>query len=106
MKRKSFLFLILGVIFTIVSIVLAACGGSATMPPFATLIPTQTQVPPPTTTPEPDENTSAEETASASAPGDAAHAVDIIGDWVNAGAPETEEFSYTGSDGNSYPGTF
>ncbi|HQV63643.1 MAG TPA: hypothetical protein PKV19_06540, partial [Anaerolineales bacterium] len=75
------------------------------MPPFATPIPTQTQIPP-TTTPEPDENTSAEASASASTPGDAAHAVDIIGDWVNAGAPETEEFSYTGSDGSSYPGTF
>ncbi len=103
MKRKSFLFMILGAMFTIGSIVLAACGGSATMPPFATLAPTQTQVPP-TTTPEPEENKPAE--ASASTPGDAAHAVDLIGDWVNAGSPETEEFSYTGNDGNSYKGTF
>jgi hypothetical protein len=32
--------------------------------------------------------------------------VDIIGDWVNAGAPETGEFNYTGIDGNSYTATF
>jgi hypothetical protein len=38
--------------------------------------------------------------------GAAAKAVDLIAAWVEAGAPETEAFNYTGIDGNTYPATF
>ncbi|MDP1545420.1 MAG: hypothetical protein Q8L87_05305, partial [Anaerolineales bacterium] len=97
MKRKSNLLLLFGVCFTAGAIILTACGGSATLPPFATAIPTLTEGSPTDTPQSPVE---------LSTPGDAIHAVDIIGDWVNAGAPETGEFNYTGIDGNSYTATF
>lgn len=38
--------------------------------------------------------------------GQATTAVDLIGAWVNSGAPETETFEYTGSDGEPYIATF
>ncbi|MEJ2749855.1 MAG: hypothetical protein P8183_18390, partial [Anaerolineae bacterium] len=44
--------------------------------------------------------------AGISAAGGAAKAVDLIGAWVEAGAPETDSFDYTGYDGNTHQGTF
>ncbi|MCB9443890.1 MAG: hypothetical protein H6669_06605 [Ardenticatenaceae bacterium] len=41
-----------------------------------------------------------------SSAGGAAKAVDLIGAWVQADAPETEPFDYTGYDGNLHQGTF
>ena len=38
--------------------------------------------------------------------GAAAKAVDLIGFWVDAGAPESDPFEYVGRDGNSYEGTY
>jgi len=39
-------------------------------------------------------------------PGDAVHAVDLLAAWVEAGAPETGEFEYTGQDGETYAATY
>jgi hypothetical protein len=38
--------------------------------------------------------------------GAAAHAVNLIDAWVQAGAPESEPFDYTGTDDNTYQATF
>lgn len=38
--------------------------------------------------------------------GAATHAVDLIGAWVNAGAPEAAPFDYEGIDGKTHQGTF
>jgi len=80
------------------SIMIAACASGAlpTVPP--------TEPPPPTEEPEPTAITAADE--SAETPGDAAKAVDLIGAWVEAGAPETNAFDYTGIDGQTYQATF
>jgi len=54
----------------------------------------------------------AESMAAAPAPGGAAtgdaaaKAVDLIGAWVEAGAPEIVPFEYTGRDGGTYQGTY
>ena len=41
-----------------------------------------------------------------SAAGGAIKAVDLMGAWVEAGAPEMDAFDYTGYDGNTHQGTF
>ncbi|MBT3189837.1 MAG: hypothetical protein HN736_11225 [Anaerolineae bacterium] len=38
--------------------------------------------------------------------GAAAKAVDLLGAWADAGAPETDAFEYTGVDGNTYEGSY
>ncbi|MFQ5398472.1 MAG: hypothetical protein ACE5E7_02625, partial [Anaerolineae bacterium] len=38
--------------------------------------------------------------------GAASRAVDLIGAWVDGGAPENDPFDYVGFDGNTYQGTF
>ena len=38
--------------------------------------------------------------------GAAVKAVDLLGAWVSAGAPETDSFEYVGRDGNTYEATF
>ncbi|MCP5096847.1 MAG: hypothetical protein GY943_14955, partial [Chloroflexi bacterium] len=38
--------------------------------------------------------------------GAAAKAVDLLGAWVEAGAPETDAFNYTGRDGDTYQGFY
>jgi len=46
------------------------------------------------------------ETAGAAMSGAAIKAVDLIGAWVEAGAPETGPFDYQGMDGNTYQTDF
>ncbi len=96
MNRKAYLFLTVGVLFVVGAIILSACGGSATLPPFATVAPS------PTSTPLPAIQIHSLDAAS----GAAAKALDLIGAWVDAGAPETELFDYTGVDGKTYAGDF
>ena len=43
---------------------------------------------------------------SMSAAGAAVKAVDLLGAWVDGGAPETDPFDYEGADGSMYQGTF
>jgi hypothetical protein len=88
MPSKNNLFLLL-ILLTVVFLI-TACEAPATL----TVVPSQT--------PE----FTADEIALDDSSGAAAKAVDLIGFWVGAGASETESFSYTGIDGNSYLGTF
>ncbi|HLB64821.1 MAG TPA: hypothetical protein VJJ46_08250 [Anaerolineales bacterium] len=44
--------------------------------------------------------------ATEDAPAGAVRAVDLVGAWVDAGAPETELFAYVGDDGGEYEATF
>jgi len=103
MKRLSILIaaLLIGGAF------IAACSDALpTLPPERTpFSPTETPtaLPPPTQAPE--------ETQPAPVilfpdGGAAVKAVDVIGYWVDAGAPEFDPFDYIGIDGNTYQGTF
>ena len=88
MEKRAYLPILVGVLLVFLAIVLAACG-DATAPPS--------------------EATAPPEVASTEAPtevGAAAYAVDLIAAWVDAGAPETEAFDYTGVDDNTYQATF
>ena len=95
MKRHIILFLTI----LIGSALIGACASGAlpTAPP--TEPPTATAVPPTATT-------APEALVVNETEGAAAKAVDIIGAWVQAGAPETDSFDYTGMDGNTYQATF
>ena len=88
MEKRAYLPILVGVLLVFLAIVLAACG-DATAPPS--------------------EATAPPEVASTEAPtevGAAAYAVDLIAAWVDAGAPETDAFDYTGVDDNTYQATF
>jgi len=73
--------------------------------PTATPLPTN--LPKPT---EPDFKISQTElvdfTTAVEIPGAAAHAVILLGAWVDVGAPETDEFTYPGYDGGTYEASF
>jgi len=81
--------LVLIILLTVVFLV-TACEAPATL----TVVPSQT--------PESTDDEVADDDSSRAE----AKAVDLIGSWVDARASETELFTYTGIDGNSYPGTF
>ncbi|MBI5944346.1 MAG: hypothetical protein HY864_08260 [Chloroflexi bacterium] len=95
MKRNvlSFFSILIG------SVLIGACASGA----LPTAPPTE---PPPTATAAPVAPTESENLVTGETPGAAAKAVDVIGAWVKAGAPETDPFDYTGVDGNTYHGTF
>ncbi|RME05597.1 MAG: hypothetical protein D6803_08545, partial [Anaerolineae bacterium] len=76
---------------------ISGCEAPATL----TVVPSPT--PESTATPE---ATSPPQQEEAAIPGAAAKAVDLIAAWVEAGAPESEPFNYTGIDGNTYQGTY
>ena len=84
-KTKSLLIGLLLVLMLSIS----ACGAPATL----------TVVPSPT--PEFEEDLVEDDISGA-----AAKAVDLIGAWVDSGASEMEEFSYTGVDGNKFQASF
>ena len=96
MKRYIVLFLTI----LMGSAMIGACASGAlpTAPPTEAPTPT----PPPTATQPP----VALATDGNEIPQGAVKAVDLIGAWVDAGAPETDPFDYTGIDGGSYQGTF
>jgi len=99
-------YVITGLLLLLTAAIISGCQA----PPTLTLAPTQTEEPaPPTETPPPapsaDSDTSSEDMADGP-PGAAAKAVDLIGAWVEAGAPETDEFDYTGIDGETYQASF
>jgi hypothetical protein len=98
MKRFAFVPIVAGVLLVLLAIVVTACGGQASPTPTATEPPPTAE--PPQPTPEVASEPMAMDT------GAAAYAVDLIAAWVNAGAPETEPFDYTGIDGNTYQATF
>lgn len=81
-------------------VLLVACGGTGTtaptQPPSSPVPPSEV---PPTDVPAPTEEPMDES-------GAAAYGVNLVGAWVDAGAPETEPFDYEGVDGNMYQGTF
>ncbi len=90
--------LIAGICLVLLAFALAACEAAA-MP---TLTPVPTPLPPTATSfPTVEEPVTFEEQYGA-----ATYAVDLIGAWVEAGAPETEPFNYTGIDGKTYQATF
>ncbi len=62
----------------------------------------ETESAPPAVVSEPEP----ERISARSAAGAAAKAVDLIGAWVEGGAPETEPFDYEGADGHMHQGTF
>ncbi len=115
------------IVLFLVSLTMVACGGGseAPPPPTSTSVPTNTALPAPTDTPVPTdtpEPTATPEPAEVKAPADKAQvvdftipivipdaaifAVDLLGAWVDAGAPETDAFPYTGKDGATYEATF
>jgi hypothetical protein len=96
MERRAYLPILVGALLVSLAIVLAACGEATAPPTEATAPPepTATEVPTQAPTEAPTES------------GAAAYAVDLIAAWVEAGAPETEAFDYTGVDGNTYQATF
>jgi hypothetical protein len=73
---------------------------------IAALASCATPTPEPTPTPTPPPPTATPTTAPVDESGAAAHAVDLIAEWVEAGAPEAEPFDYTGIDGNTHEGAF
>ncbi len=98
MKNRSLLLMVAGMVLVLLALILTSCGGNVTTPPAteATSPPTQA----PTATEAPTATKPADES------GAAAYAVDLIGAWVDAGAPKTDSFDYKGVDGNTYQATF
>ena len=106
------------------ALMLAACGGGDTAPadtpaPAPTMTPvppadapvppTDTPVPteePPPATAEPAPEAEPVAVAAVEIPGEAAHAVDLIASWTEAGAPDADPFDYVGYDGATYQATF
>jgi hypothetical protein len=99
-------YILMGLLLLLTAAIFSACQA----PPTLTLAPTamEEEAPPPEETPLPAATTDsgASEDIADSPPGAAAKAVDLIGYWVEGGAPETGTFEYTGIDGNTYEGTF
>ena len=105
------------IVLVMLALMLAACGGGDTAPVDTPApAPTMTPVPPadtPAPTAEPPPATAepapeAEPVAAAAVeiPGEAAHAVDLVAAWTEAGAPDADPFDYVGYDGATYQATF
>ncbi len=85
--RKTKTFLLWGIFLLLNALVMAGCEAPATL----TVVPSPT----PEATAEPE-----------GPPGSSVKAADLIGAWVDAGAPENDPFEYVGIDGNTYQATF
>ena len=90
-----------GVILLLTTLMGSALIGACASGALPTAPPTE---PPPL--PTPTEPPAIETHTLDATSGAAAKAVDLIGAWVNAGAPETDTFEYTGVDGKTYTGDF